>query len=259
MANQTKKTQRATDEANGHTPFLISEDSIEYKLLQEYTQRKTPTHSQVPQSEGVEETKPPVPSDKKKKKRFKFQKCLRCIQPAKEDDGPAIENNGRRPASDTSCPEQEVDDIVNRLTKITDSVHFLPSELETDSDDDIERIVEILREQGDKLNEEIKKNHVLMEMLQRTLTYNYFKKITTTYLRRLSPEELPPKSQPKQTRIALICEVTCRLKIMDRHPMNRVLGFGAKYLQENYSPWASAQGGYGKVFSTGDSDEEEVQ
>ncbi|XP_017549465.1 apoptosis facilitator Bcl-2-like protein 14 [Pygocentrus nattereri] len=244
MADQTKKTQRTADEANGHAQ-TISEDSIEYKLLQGYTQRKNP--------------KTPVPSDKQKKKRFKFQKFLRCIQPAKEDDGPTIENNGRRPALDTSGPEQEVDDIVNRLTEIADSVHLLGSEIETDSNDDIERIVEILREQGDKLNEEIEKNHILMEMLQSTLTYNYFKKITTAYLRRLSPEELPPKRQPKQARIALVCEVTRRLKIMDRHPMNRVLGFGAKYLQEFYSQWAKAQGGYGKVFSTDDDDEEEVQ
>ena len=83
-----------------------------------------------------------------------------------------------------------------------------------------------------------------MEIVPSTLTYNYFKKITSAYLRRLSPEELPPKSQPMQARIALIFEVTRRLKIMDRHPMNRVLGFGAKYLQENYSPWANTQGGY---------------
>ncbi|KAL6459964.1 hypothetical protein MHYP_G00317230 [Metynnis hypsauchen] len=242
MADQTKKTQQATDKANGDAQ-RISEDSIEYKLLQGYTQKKNP--------------KTPVPSDKQKKKRFKFQKFLRCIQPAKEDDGPIIENNGRRAASDTSGPEQEVDDIVNRLTEIADSVHLLDSEIETDSNDNIERIVEILREQGDKLNEEIEKNHVLMKMLQSMLTYKYFEKITRTYLRRLSPEELPPKRQPEKARIALVCEVTCRLKIMDCHPMNRVLGFGAKYLQKYYSQWVNAQGGYGKVFSADDNDEEE--
>ncbi|KAL7827938.1 hypothetical protein AOLI_G00310900 [Acnodon oligacanthus] len=243
MADHTENTHRATDEANGHAQ-RISEDSIEYKLLQGYTQRKSP--------------KTPVPSDKQKKKRSKFQKFLRCIQPAKEGDGPTIENKGRQLASDTLGPEQEVDDIVNRLTEIADSVHLLSSEIESDSSDDIERIVEILREQGDKLNEQIEKNHVLMEILQRKLTYNYFKNITTDYLIRLSPEELPPKREPEKAQIALVCEITRRLKIMDRHPMNRVLGFGAKYLQEFYSQWANAQGGYGKVFSTDDDDEEEV-
>ncbi|KAI4904625.1 hypothetical protein NFI96_014607 [Prochilodus magdalenae] len=254
MDSQTKETQQhLTDEANGHIQ-MISEDSIEYRLLQAYTQSKDPAHSHLLQSNGVAE---PKLSSKKRKKTLKLRKLLRCIQPTKEDDICVTESHGQQPNPKTSAAKQEVEDIVSKLTKILESVHLIPSEIECDSNDNIDRIVEILREQGDKLNEEIENNPELMEKLNEALTYSYFKKLTRAFFRRLSPDEVPPESDPKEARIALICELTHRLKIMDRHPMNRVLGFGATYLQDQYSSWVNKQGGYGKVFC--DNDEEEVQ
>ncbi|CAB1333748.1 unnamed protein product [Coregonus sp. 'balchen'] len=59
------------------------------------------------------------------------------------------------------------------------------------------------------------------------------------------------KSQP-----SLLHQVTSRLSAVDSLPMSRVLGFGAKYLQDHFSSWARQQGGYEEAFVN--DDEEEV-
>ncbi|KAM9467415.1 uncharacterized protein Hap1MRO34_014192 isoform 2-T2 [Clarias gariepinus] len=235
-------------------------DSLEYKLLLRYTQKKNTKNSHPPQSNGVGEVtvaSPLRPRDhrKPKKRKHKFLRIMSCIRPVKEDDDPV----DRLPAAADSCPEQvKVDKIVNKLTNITDHVHFKSTDIETDGDDVVERIVELLREHGDKLNEEIENNHVLKKQLQDCLSYSFFTRLTQSFMKRLSPEELPAAESSKQAEIALTCELTSRLNAMDCLPMNRVLGFGAKYLHDYLSPWVIQQGGYEKVFGSDSDAEEEV-
>ena len=42
--------------------------------------------------------------------------------------------------------------------------------------------------------------------------------------------------------------VIAKLTTIDNHPMNRVLGFGTKYLKENFSPWIQQHGGWVSEF-----------
>ncbi|XP_060759623.1 apoptosis facilitator Bcl-2-like protein 14 isoform X2 [Neoarius graeffei] len=243
---------------------LFSKDSIEYKLLLRYTKKKT-TNRDPPQTNGVGEkvpssTQPQDCQKPKKRKKLRFSKIISCIRPVKEDDDGSVTKPLRRQAAVGSCSDQEeVEQIVNKLTKITDCVHFVPSDIEADSDGVVERIVELLREQGDKLNEEIEKNHHLRKQLQQSLSYSFFTNVAQTFLQRLSPEELPSAQSPKEAEIALTFELTSRLNALDCFPMNRVLGFGVKYLQDYFSPWVVQQGGYEKVFGTDSDAEEEVQ
>lgn len=69
-------------------------------------------------------------------------------------------------------------------------------------------------------------------------------------MQRFLPDELPNTKSQKETEIALTFELTSRLNAMDSHPMNRVLGFGAKYLQDYLSPWVNQQGGYVSALKT---------
>lgn len=87
-------------------------------------------------------------------------------------------------------------------------------------------------------------DHELRKQLQASLSYGFFKRLTSSFLMRLSPEELPTTESIKQAEIAVTFELTSRLNAMDCHPMNRVLGFGAKYLQDYFTPWVNQQGGY---------------
>ncbi|XP_046730412.1 apoptosis facilitator Bcl-2-like protein 14 [Silurus meridionalis] len=253
MANGTQ--DQTVDQAE-QLALLFPKDSIEYKLLLRYTQKKT--HSQPPQSNGVGETKTGSPTKFRghnkpnKSKKFHLQKVFSCIQPAKKKPV-------RQQASTFPGPHQgEVEQIVNRLTEITDHVHFITSDIETDSDDVVERLVELIREHGDKLNEKIERDHMLRKNLQDCFSYTFFKQVTQMFMRRLSPEEHPTTQSPEQAKIALTCELTSRLNTMDCLPMNRALGFGGKYLQDYFTPWVIEQGGYEKVFCTPVDEDEEV-
>lgn len=242
-------------QANGND-LMISKDTIEYKLLLSYALRNGTANIQTEESTKI---LPAKPKDRHKKGRPRFSNLISCVRPPKE------KHNKRRKASAsnecqriTSAPGQpDVEEIVETLTQITHSVHYV-SDVETDSGDLVDQIVEILRDQGDKLNDKIEKDHALKKQLQASMSYSFFEQVANAFQNRLSPAEQCPSRGPEQTHIALACELTSRLNAIDRHPMNRVLGFGARYLQNNFSPWVQQQGGYQNVFIPDDADEEDV-
>lgn len=243
-------------------PQMFPKDSLEYKLLLRYTQKKGNTNSHAQHGNGLATAKVGQLQDHHKPRKHKKRRCLKiisCIRPAKEDDCPVTKPHRLRAGASSISDQEEVEQIVNKLTKLADDVNFKSNCIETDGDDVVERIVELLREKGDQLNEEIGKNHVLQKQLQDSLSYTFFTKLAQTFMKRLRPEELPTTQSRQQAEIALTCELTSRLNAMDSHPMNRVLGFGAKYLQDYFTPWVVQQGGYEKVFSTDPDTEEEVQ
>lgn len=78
----------------------------------------------------------------------------------------------------------------------------------------------------------------LRESLGASLTYGFFRRVMDAFCRS-APPELPPQQEPEKTTVALICEATSKLFGVDHHPMSRVLGFGAKYLQDKFPMWIS--------------------
>ncbi|XP_054029765.1 apoptosis facilitator Bcl-2-like protein 14 [Dryobates pubescens] len=122
----------------------------------------------------------------------------------------------------------------------------------------IRSIVSLLRQKGDQLEEEMKRNGGFYQCFQDTLSYNFFKKITDRFLR-VVPANSPgvTAGQAQRLRIAYTMEVATRLNAVDNHPMNLVLGFGSKYLREHFKPWIQDQGGWEKAVIS--LDEEEVE
>lgn len=97
------------------------------------------------------------------------------------------------------------------------------------------------------LPSQIEKNHVLLGYLQSTFSYDFFEKLTTAFIKSVVPEF--PQSRNKHEQIALTFEVTSRLRALDLHPMNRVMGFGAQYLQKTFTPWVKQHGGWVRVYA----------
>ncbi|XP_034296261.1 apoptosis facilitator Bcl-2-like protein 14 isoform X1 [Pantherophis guttatus] len=123
----------------------------------------------------------------------------------------------------------------------------------------IDAIVALLRKSGDELAEKMKKDKTFCQSIWDMMTsYAFFRRVTDQFL-----EEMPIDStvnsedEVKSMKVALIMEATTRLTAVDNHPMNLVLGFGTKYLQENFSPWIQSQGGWLKAL--GLPDQEEVE
>ncbi|XP_032076382.1 apoptosis facilitator Bcl-2-like protein 14 [Thamnophis elegans] len=123
----------------------------------------------------------------------------------------------------------------------------------------IDAIVALLRKSGDELEEEMRKDKTFCQSIWNMMTsYAFFRRVTDQFL-----EEMPIDStvnsedEVKSMKVALIMEATTRLTAVDNHPMNLVLGFGTKYLQENFSPWIQSQGGW--LIALGLPDQEEVE
>ncbi|XP_030625059.1 apoptosis facilitator Bcl-2-like protein 14 [Chanos chanos] len=217
----------AKEEGDGNVQDF-SKDSFELRLLMAYIQRRRPPDKQLEQSNANRET----------------------VETHSE-----LTNGGPQPAM-LESKEKDLGAMAQKLTEIAESVHIIPEYLETDGDeDDVQKIVEMLREYGDRLNEQIERNHALVQTLRNSFeSYSFFAKVADAFLKRLSPAEIPSTQDNKQTKLALICEITSRLTAIDNHPMNQIMGFGAKYLQEHFSSWINTQGGYEKVLGV----EEEV-
>ncbi|XP_067276488.1 apoptosis facilitator Bcl-2-like protein 14 [Pseudorasbora parva] len=148
--------------------------------------------------------------------------------------------------------------VTEKLTRIVDSGLLLDEDVEPDSpytDDNadfIDKLVDLLKKSGDALNEKIEKDHELLGNLRSTLSYALFERLTTSFIKSVVPENLQSRSKHE---IALTFEVTSRLRALDLHPMNRVMGFGAQYLQKNFAPWVKEHGGWEKAFDDNDDDE----
>lgn len=97
-----------------------------------------------------------------------------------------------------------------------------------------------------KVPRKLKKDKVLMTCFQDVLSYSVVKTITDQFLRGVDTRgESEVKAQ--SFKAALAIDVIAKLTTIDNHPMNRVLGFGTKYLKENFSPWIQQHGGWEKI------------
>ncbi|XP_073694648.1 uncharacterized protein [Garra rufa] len=227
-------------------------DSLEFRLLMAYTRKRRPADTRLQQdvpSSPQPTEKHNIPRKNKRKNRLSF--ILKCIKPQTD------EPRERQPAILMSLDDGKVDEmehIASELTEISDSVHFTPSELETDADDVVEKLAELLREKGDELDKKIMEDKELQEKLKSAFTYGFFKKVIDAFCGGVSPD-VPPEQKDKKVEVALVCEATSQLIGLHYHPMTFVMNLGAQYLKENYSAWIS-RNVHGEV---GDESKDEVQ
>ncbi|XP_010901911.3 uncharacterized protein LOC105029994 [Esox lucius] len=250
--------------ANGSASSGISadmndmEDTEEFRMLRVFNQRRRPQSTNIHVDEpaiGTETVEGPANTNKKKKSK-KLMCLFSCIQPHTDTDKqsrPTSTENFRCMRSG-SVEEDELKKVADHLTQIVDSVSFSCGDLETDGEEDaVERVVGLLlRETGDKLNDEVLKDSSQFSELFGS--YSFYEKTISTFLGRLGLTSDPTTQQSSKTQIALTCEATSRLSVVDNQPMNRMLGFGAKYLQEHFSSWAKEHGGYVNAFANEDED-----
>ncbi|XP_051512445.1 apoptosis facilitator Bcl-2-like protein 14 [Myxocyprinus asiaticus] len=152
---------------------------------------------------------------------------------------------------------EKYSDVAEKLTQIVDSGLLVRDGVEADgeesNDDVIQRLVDLLKESGDELNQKIQKSYELLGYLQSSFSYSLFDRLTSAFIGSVVPEH--ERSRMNREQIALTFEVTSRLNALDLHPMNRIMGFGAQYLQQHFTPWIHQHGGWEKAFVVDDEDE----
>uniref|UniRef100_K9IIS9 Putative apoptosis facilitator bcl-2-like protein 14 n=1 Tax=Desmodus rotundus TaxID=9430 RepID=K9IIS9_DESRO len=129
-----------------------------------------------------------------------------------------------------------------------------PASAQKDAEDQIiAKIVELLKYSGDQMERELRKDKALMNSFPGGLSYPVFKTITDQFLRGIDTRgESEVKAQGFKASLAI--DVTAKLTAIDNHPMNKVLGFGTKYLKEHFSPWIQQHGGWEKVLGVSHED-----
>ncbi|XP_041636258.1 apoptosis facilitator Bcl-2-like protein 14 [Cheilinus undulatus] len=235
-----------------------------------------PGSPQQPEKTEKEDTEKKIKREKKKKTKKVLNclpKILSCIssQTKPSDLSPTTEEpdvnfrcgDSKEDSATNQVKEKEkLEEAVSRLSEIADEIQFIPPDVETDSPDDVEKVIGLLlRDAGDNLNEQQE------EELRRVMSgifwnYTFFDRLITTLLTRMgflpSSSDPPGAQTSPKTQIAVTCEVTSRLSAADTLPVNRLFGLGARYLQEHYSTWALQQGGYEEAFySEGEDDDDE--
>ncbi|XP_046907757.1 apoptosis facilitator Bcl-2-like protein 14 isoform X3 [Hypomesus transpacificus] len=174
------------------------------------------------------------------------------IQPGSSGSGAADEGRGLTAVAD-------------RLTEIADDVNVQirePSSLEPDSpenpEDVIQKLVELLKNSGDQLNEEIQRNQAMQTYLQSTFTYALFEQVTSRVQEVVSGgsggRTAQARDRLERQQIAVAFEVTSRLSAVDLLPMSRAMGYGTHYVQIHHSSWVKQRGGWKKVFESEDID-----
>ncbi|EMP38480.1 Apoptosis facilitator Bcl-2-like protein 14 [Chelonia mydas] len=257
---------KSASDANMEEISLEDEDrdTVEYKVLMAYAQRRLSVskygqllereaktlkgsttergeREEIPQAKegerhqelSVQDKGPAAQRKKQRKKKF-MQRCLllfSCARGEKEKGPQELATN---------------QDTVNGYgLKLQMALQTSSPESEDEEERIIETIVALLRQSGDKLEEMIKRDSTFYHCVTKMLSYAFFKKLTDQYL-----EEVPGDSTKETegkiqcTKAAFVMEVTTRLTAVDNHPMNMVLGFGVKYLKENFSPWIQNHGGW---------------
>ncbi|KAM8780004.1 apoptosis facilitator Bcl-2-like protein 14 isoform 4-T4 [Rhynchonycteris naso] len=124
-----------------------------------------------------------------------------------------------------------------------------PLEIEDKEDQanpSIAKIVELLKYSGDQMKREMKEDKALMATLQDLMSYSLFKTITDQFLRGIDTRG---ESEVKVGgfKAALVIDITAKLTTIDKPFVNKVLGYGTKYLKENFSPGIQQHGGWEKV------------
>ncbi|XP_023205643.1 apoptosis facilitator Bcl-2-like protein 14 [Xiphophorus maculatus] len=263
------------------------EDTVEFRLIMAYAQRRRPAKANTPkangsaaeqtltQTSGKTENEEEEVEEKKKKKKKKIWRHLkvifRCVQPQtvepespQDDDlnGPMYRHFVPEDKEDEHHAEDQdaMEEVADRVIGIADEFDFTPEMdpcIESDAgEDDVEKMIGLLlRDQGDRLNDEFDLAHIAADLF---LDYSFFARLLNRFLirigfRRPDSDALGPQAA-NRTQIAAALEITSRLTSVEALPKVKLYKHGARYLQEYYSSWAQTQGGYEAVFP----DEEEV-
>ncbi|XP_073477611.1 apoptosis facilitator Bcl-2-like protein 14 [Aquarana catesbeiana] len=260
------------------------EVTMEFRMLMYYAQRSlseskflnlqravSSQRGQTTISNGKEEKangETKKPKSKPKKKRWPKTLTPACLRPPKSK-----KKTMNDPLEKAMDPEEErARSIVSQLQRIVQRIKKQEKEsgfrmlrrvssIQQDGEDEdeiIANIVQILRATGDRLNDEITEERTLMEKIKGLWSYSFYKKVTDCFLSEVVPTS-DGEEEEQTSKIAMCLHATTALTTLENQPMNKILGFGTRYLQDNYSPWIQSRGGWEKVMGIQTVAEEEIE
>ncbi|XP_062918994.1 uncharacterized protein bcl2l12 [Mobula hypostoma] len=117
----------------------------------------------------------------------------------------------------------------------------------------IERIVQVLQDQGDQINEKVKDDPIL----QRPMSFGSFKQLVEAFTANVEEQMEDPATSPELTKIALTMELTRRVAGISSHPVQQLMGYTMQYM-DMFVPWLQEQGGWKMVLPLDDFSEQPI-
>ncbi|XP_027553513.1 uncharacterized protein LOC113974529 [Neopelma chrysocephalum] len=105
-------------------------------------------------------------------------------------------------------------------------------------DEPIRRIVALLRSAGDELDRQMRED-ARLQLFFRDMSYSSFKDLADAYVRREMTASRADVS-PQEIQFAFTVHLTARLAGIHSQAVNRIMGFGTRYLEDSFAP-------YGKI------------
>ncbi|XP_071434804.1 protein BNIP5 isoform X1 [Pithys albifrons albifrons] len=105
-------------------------------------------------------------------------------------------------------------------------------------DEAIRRIVALLQSAGDELNRQVREDAQL-QLFFRDMSYSSFKSLADAYVRR-EMSASRADANPEEIQFAFTVHLTARLAGICSQAVNRIMGFGTRYLEDSFAP-------YGKI------------
>ncbi|XP_078093495.1 uncharacterized protein LOC144509059 [Mustelus asterias] len=151
---------------------------------------------------------------------------------------------------------------IDRLTPSLESVglenvnnNFHQNAL-SDKEKMIEKIVLLLQQQGDGINEKIKEDPVLQRTVSR-MSYRSFSQLVDVFTANVEEQHQGPTTSPELTKIALTMELTRRVAGISSHPVQQLMGYSMQYM-DMFVPWLQENGGWTMVLPLDDVSEHQI-
>ncbi|XP_067227770.1 uncharacterized protein [Chanodichthys erythropterus] len=107
-------------------------------------------------------------------------------------------------------------------------------------DDTTERIISLLKQHGDIIDQKISKNKSVQDFLQK-LTYSSFQQLADHYVAEI-PSPLPETTDasPELVKLAFTLDFTAKVAGLCSQTVGRIMGFGYQYLQDSFTQMCAA-------------------
>ncbi|XP_005987633.1 apoptosis facilitator Bcl-2-like protein 14 [Latimeria chalumnae] len=99
----------------------------------------------------------------------------------------------------------------------------------------IQQIISVLQKEGDRLDKTIKEDTTISNFFQ-DISYISFKKLADLYVEEL--ETKVPQENREVVKFAFTLDLTAKVAGISNHTMNKIMGFGNRYLQDTFSQFS---------------------
>ncbi|KAG9335956.1 hypothetical protein JZ751_003435, partial [Albula glossodonta] len=109
-----------------------------------------------------------------------------------------------------------------------------------EDEETIEKIINLLKQQGDAIDMEIKDSISISSFFQ-SLSYSSFQQLADRYVEEEVPSKLPEDTPaPELVKFAFTLDFTAKVAGLSNQAVSRIMGFGNQYLQDRFTQMSKA-------------------